>query len=74
MATITFDIEIVNELDGSFMNFEYEYEVYDDMTTDEIEYLANELERGTDSDLYDTILSNISIVPRMIHIDGANDV
>jgi uncharacterized membrane protein len=65
---LVFEIELVNETIGSFMNFEYEYELYgDDYSEEDIADMVEELETGRNSELYDTILSNISINPRFLH-------
>ena len=70
MATIYFDIEIVNEHNGHTMDFEYEYEVMDsDLTEDEIRDIARDLETSVDPDLYDTILNSLSIIPRVSYIE-----
>ena len=62
---LVFDIELTNELDGTFMNFEYEHEIWeDDYTEQEIAELISELETGKNYEIYDTVLSNISINPR----------
>lgn len=63
MATITFNVELICELTGDFMNFDYDYETYDDMTREELEALADDLVSGRDAELYNEIMSNISIVP-----------
>jgi hypothetical protein len=63
MATITFSVELICELTGDFMNFEYDYETYDDMTREELEQLADDLVMGRDAELYNEIMANISIVP-----------
>lgn len=63
MATITFSVELICELTGDFMNFDYDYETYDDMTREELEQLADDLVMGRDAELYNEIMANISIVP-----------
>jgi hypothetical protein len=62
MATITFSVELICELTGDFMNFEYDYEAFD-MTREELEQLADDLVMGRDAELYNEIMANISIVP-----------
>ena len=70
MATIMFDIEIINEHNGSFMNFEYDYEIMDpDLTEVDIQNIADDLAHGVDPDLYETILGNLSIIPRVSYIE-----
>ena len=63
MATITFSVELICELTGDFMNFDYDYETYEDMTREELEQLADDLVMGRDAELYNEIMANISIVP-----------
>ena len=63
MATITFSVELIYEGTGHYMDFEYEYETYDDMTREELEQLADDLVSGRDPELYNEIMNNISIVP-----------
>ena len=63
MATITFSVELICELTGDFMNFDYDYETYEDMTREELEALADDLVMGRDAELYNEIMANISIVP-----------
>lgn len=69
MAKIVFDVEIANELNGSYMNFDYEYEVDDDMTEDEVQSLADDIVSGFDQSFYDEILSWISINPSVSYIE-----
>ena len=63
MATITFSVELIYEGTGHFMDFEYDYEAFDDMTREELEQLADDLASGRDMELYNEIMNNISIVP-----------
>ena len=67
-TTITFSVELICELTGDFMNFEYDYETYDDMTTEEAEALADDLASGRNSELYNEIMANISIVPTVENV------
>jgi hypothetical protein len=68
MTTITFSVELIYEGTGHFMDFEYEYETYDDMTTEEAEALADDLASGRDPELYNEIMANISIVPTVENV------
>jgi hypothetical protein len=63
MATITFSVELIYEGTGHFMDFEYDYEAYEDMTREELEELADDLASGRNPELYEEIMANISIVP-----------
>lgn len=68
MTTITFSVELIYEGTGHFMDFEYEYETWDDMTTEEAEALADDLASGRDPELYNEIMANISIVPTVENV------
>ena len=68
MATITFSVELIYEGTGHFMDFDYEYETYDDMTREELEQLADDLVSGRDPELYNEIMANISIVPTVENV------
>jgi hypothetical protein len=69
MHKIVFDVEIANELNGSYMNFDYEYEVDDDMTENEVHSLADDIASGFHQNFYDEILSWISINPSVSYIE-----
>jgi hypothetical protein len=68
MATITFSVELIYEGTGHFMDFEYDYETWDDMTTEEAEALADDLASGRNPELYNEIMANISIVPTVENV------
>ena len=68
MATITFSVELIYEGTGHYMDFEYDYETWDDMTTEEAEALADDLASGRDPELYNEIMANISIVPTVENV------
>jgi hypothetical protein len=55
------------------MDFEYDYETWDDMTQEELEALADDLATGRDPELYNEIMNNISIVPRLISIEDTDE-
>jgi hypothetical protein len=67
-TTITFSVELIYEGTGHFMDFEYEYETWDDMTTEDAEALADDLASGRNSELYNEIMANISIVPTVENV------
>lgn len=71
MHKIVFDVEIANELDGSYMNFEYEYEVDSDMTEQEVHEFADGLicGDGRSHGFYDDIISWLSINPSVRYIE-----
>ena len=70
MATITFSVELIYEGTGHFMDFEYDYETWDDMTREELEQLADDLATGRDPELYNEIMANLSIVPTVENVSA----
>jgi hypothetical protein len=68
MTTITFSVELIYEGTGHYMDFEYDYETWDDMTTEEAEALADDLASGRNPELYNEIMANISIVPTVENV------
>ena len=68
MATITFSVELIYEGTGHYMDFDYDYETWDDMTREELEQLADDLVSGRDPELYNEIMANISIVPTVENV------
>jgi hypothetical protein len=68
MTTITFSVELIYEGTGHFMDFEYDYEAYEDMTQEELEQLADDLASGRDMELFNEIMANISIVPTVENV------
>ena len=72
MATLNFDVELIYEGTGHFMNFEYEFEEFG-LSRAELEELANDLATGGVRDLYDEIMGQISIVPVLTSIEEDDD-
>lgn len=68
MATINFEVELIYEGTGHFMNFEYQFEEFG-YSRQELDDLADDLVMGRERMLYDEILQNISIVPTVTSID-----
>lgn len=64
MATITFSAEIINEITGHALDFEFDYEIYQDsdMTREEIEEMAEDFASFRDQEVLGYIMDNISIV------------
>lgn len=64
MATITFAAEIINEITGHALDFEFDYEVFQDpdMTREEIEEMADDFASFRDQEVLGYIMDNISIV------------
>jgi len=72
MATLNFDVELIYEGTGHFMNFEYEFEEFG-LSRRELEDLADDLVTGSDRALYDEIMGEISIVPTLVEIEDDSD-
>jgi hypothetical protein len=72
MAILTFDVELIYEGTGHFLNFDYDFEEFD-LTEEEAKELADSIESGLDQGFYDEIMNNISIVPRLLSISGVDD-
>ena len=70
MATITFSVELINELTGHFLDFEYIHEFFDDeYTEEEIDEYVDDLISGRNPEIYNEIMNNISIVPTLDRVD-----
>lgn len=69
MSMIRFEVEINNDLNGQSFTFEYDYEVMDDMTEEELQDLADDLVAGRDSSLYDEVMGWIALNASIISID-----
>jgi len=72
MATLRFDVELIYEGTGHFMNFEYEFEEFG-LSRAELQDLADDLVTGSDRALYDEIMGQISIVPTLVEIEDDSD-
>ena len=72
MATLNFDVELIYEGTGHFMNFEYEFEEFG-LSRAELQDLADDLVTGSDRALYDEIMGQISIVPTLVEIEDDSD-
>ena len=72
MVTLRFDVELIYEGTGHFMNFEYEFEEFG-LSRAELQDLADDLVTGSDRALYDEIMGQISIVPTLVEIEDDND-
>ena len=64
MAIITFGAEIINEITGHALDFEFDYDIYQDpdMTREEIEEMAEDFASFRDQEVLGYIMDNISIV------------
>ena len=63
MAILSFSGEIINELDGSFMSFEFDYEVYEDsdMTREDVEQMGLDYASFADHEVLNYIMDNLSV-------------
>ena len=76
MAIFHFTGEIINELDSSFLEFEFEYDAYEDpdMTREDVVQMGEELAGFMyDQELLNYILDNLSIVLRLENVEMDND-
>ena len=75
MATFHFTGEIINELDSSFLSFEFEYEVYEDpdMTNDELVQMGQDFASFADQEVLGYIMDNLSIILNFEGVETDND-
>ena len=75
MATFHFTGEIINELTGHFMDFEFEYEVYEDpdMTREELVQMGQDFASFRDQEVLGYIMDNLSIVLNFEGVETDND-
>ena len=66
MATFSFSGEFINELDGSFLEFEFDYDVYEDpdMSREELVQMGEDYASFADHEVLNYILDNLSVVLR----------
>ena len=75
MAVFHFTGEIINELDSSFLEFEFEYEVYEDpdMTNDELVQMGQDFASFSDHEVLNYIMDNLSVILRFEGVETDND-
>jgi hypothetical protein len=75
MATFHFTGEIINELDSSFLEFEFEYEVYEDpdMTPEELVQMGQDYASFSDHEVLNYIMENLSVILRFEGVEADND-
>lgn len=75
MAILSFSGEIINELDGSFLSFEFDYEVYEDpdMTREELVQMGEDFASFRDQEVLGYIMDNLSVVLNFEHVETDND-
>ena len=66
MATFSFSGEIINELDGSFLEFEFDYDVYEDpdMSREELVQMGQDYASFADHEVLNYIMDNLSVIVR----------
>lgn len=66
MATFSFSGEIINELDGSFLEFEFDYDVYEepDTTREELVQMGQDYASFADHEVLNYIMDNLSVILR----------
>lgn len=71
MAILSFSGEIINELDGSYLSFEFDYEVYEDaeMTRDEIVQMGEDFASFADHEVLNYIMDNLSVVLNLENVE-----
>ena len=75
MAVLSFSGEIINELDGSFMSFEFDYEVYEDpdMTREELVQMGEDFASFRGDEVLNYIMDNLSVVLNFEEVETDND-
>ena len=71
MAILSFSGEIINELDGSFLSFEFDYEVYEDsdMTREDIVQMGEDFASFADHEVLNYIMDNLSVVLTLENVE-----
>ena len=64
MAVFSFSGEIINELDGSFLSFEFDYDVYEDpdMTREELVQMGQDYASFADQEVLGYVMDNLSVI------------
>jgi hypothetical protein len=75
MAVFSFSGEIINELDSSFLSFEFDYEVYEDpdMTREELVQMGENFASFADQEVLGYILDNLSVILNFEGVETDND-
>lgn len=75
MATFSFSGEIINELDSSFLSFEFDYEVYEDpdMTREELVQMGEDFASFADQEVLGYIMDNLSVILNFEGVETDND-
>ena len=64
MATFSFSGEIINELDGSFLSFEFDYDVYEDPDTsrEELVPMGQDYASFAAQEVLGYVMYNLSVI------------
>ena len=75
MAIFYFTGEIINELDSSFLEFEFEYDVYEepDTTREELVQMGQDYASFADHEVLNYIMDNLSVILRFEDVETDND-
>lgn len=75
MATFHFTGEIICELTGQYLDFELEYDVYEDpdMTREELVQMGKDYASFRDQEVLGYIMDNLSVVLNFEHVETDND-
>lgn len=75
MAILSFSGEIINELDGSYMSFEFDYEVYEDsdMSREDIVQMGEDFASFADHEVLNYILDNLSVTLNLENVEMDNE-
>lgn len=75
MAILSFSGEIINELDGSFLSFEFDYEVYEDsdMSREDVVQMGEDYASFADREVLDYILDNLSVMLNLENVEMDNE-
>lgn len=75
MAVFHFTGEIICELTGQYLDFDFEYDVYEDpdMTKEELVQMGKDYASFADQEVLGYIMDNLSIVLNFEHVESDND-
>lgn len=75
MATFHFTGEIINELDGSFLSFEFDYDAYEDpdMTREELVQMGKDYASFADQEVLGYVMDNLSVILNFEDVETDND-
>ena len=71
MAILSFSGEIINELTGSYMEFEFDYEVYEDsdMTREDVVQMGEDFASFADHEVLNYVMDNLSVVLTLENVE-----